>query len=59
MTKILEKLHKLLFGYDAEIQIYGWEWHYWCYAEYEEVCPEGGYISVVDGIFCFQRRYAV
>lgn len=54
---LLERLHKWLFGFDAEIQIYGWAWFYWC--QLGETSPEGDYIAVTDGWLCFQRRYAV
>jgi hypothetical protein len=55
--RLLEGLHKLVFRFDAQIQIYGWRWRYW-YVVGEE-SPEGGYLDITDGIFCFQRRYVV
>jgi hypothetical protein len=55
---VLERLHKAVFGFDADIQVMGWSWRYWYYVD-PEVSPEGDYRAVTDGIFCFQRRYAV
>ena len=53
------KIHKWLFGFDAEVQIYGWSWTYWYDISKEESPCGGGYRAVTDGIFCFQRRYTV
>lgn len=55
--KILEKLHRVFFGFDAQIQIYGWSWKYWYHVDASK-SNEGDYVAVTDGIFCFQRRYA-
>jgi hypothetical protein len=55
---LLERFHKLFFRFDADIQICGWSWTYWCYV-HPEVSSEGDYRAITDGIFCFQRRYAV
>lgn len=54
---LLERLHKCIFRFDAEVQIYGWSWTYWWEVDLESISPEGDYIIVTDGIFCFQRRY--
>jgi len=54
---VLEKLHKLIFRFDTEIQIHGWSWLYWINV-HPEVSPCGGeYRSITDGWLCFQRRY--
>lgn len=54
---LLQRIHKLIFGFDAQVQIYGWSWRYWHIVGEES--PEGGYHAITDGWLCFQRRYAV
>lgn len=57
---LLERMHSYFFGFDAKIQIKGWKWTYWSqYYPDTADSNEGGYIEVFDGIFCFQRWYAV
>ena len=54
---LLERLHKKIFGFDADVQVYGWRWV--PYQSVSELSSEGDYVQVTQAWLCFQRRFTV
>lgn len=54
---MLNKLHKLLFGFDADVEFNSWSWTVWTETGIT-LSPEGDYLSITQGWLCFQRRFA-